>query len=263
MSQLVWNAVGQRLHDIGVDRGVLYIDNVGHPWNGLVSVEESPSGGDAQPFYIDGVKYLNRAAKEEFEATISAFYSPVEFDQCDGINSPVPGLYSSQQRRKPFGLSYRSKIGNDVDGVDHGYKIHIIYNALVAPTSRSYSTINDGIDVPLLSWAISTKPIPIPGMMRSAHLVIDSTTASATALTSIENLLYGSASDPSTLPTPEQIIGILLATPAEFSVTDLGNGLFSISGPETDILDLTGGLYTITHDTVVPINADSADISSA
>lgn len=263
MARLVWNSVGKRLVELGVDQGVLYIDGVGYPWNGLVAVEEAPTGGDARPFYIDGVKYLNLATREEFEATISAFYSPVEFDQCDGIGFPVPGLSATQQRRKSFGLSYRTKIGNDVDGVDYGYKIHIIYNALVAPTNRTYSTISDSVDVPLLSWPISTKPISIPGMMRSAHLVIDSTTASATAMVDIENLLYGSAAETSTLPTPQQIIDILLTTPAEFAVTDLGNGLFSISGSSTDIIDISGGLYTITHDTVVPIDADSADISSA
>lgn len=262
MAQLTWDRVGERFYELGVDRGVLYVDNVGYAWNGLVSIDESPTGGDPQPFYLDGEKYLNLAAREEFEATINAYYSPEQFDQCDGVMSPAKGLFASQQRRKSFGLCYRTKIGNDVDGQDHGYKIHIIYNALVAPSKRNRSTIDDNVEVPVLSWPVTTKPVPVPGMMRSAHFVIDSTEAGPNALATVEDLLYGTSSTNPSLPTVQDLIDIF-ANSEEFVVTDLGNGEWQIDGSVEDISNIGGGLYQITNDTVVPIDADSTEISSA
>lgn len=261
MAQLVWDVVGQRFYEMGVDRGVLYINNVGVPWNGLVTVEEAPSGGEARPYYIDGVKYLNLSAREEFQATISAFYSPVEFDQCDGVGSLALGLTAGQQRRKPFGLSYRTMIGNDLDGTDHGYKIHIIYNALVAPSSKNYSTINENPEVPLASWPITTKPIAIAGMQHSSHLVIDSTKVSRLGMEAIENILYGTSVTAPTLPTPAQIVDAL-ATADEFTVTDLGDHLYRISGTLEQVVEASPGVYQIIHDTAVVLVTDGAEISS-
>lgn len=262
MAQLTWDSVGERFYELGVDRGVLYVDNAGYAWSGLVSIDEAPTGGDAQPFYIDGEKYLNLAAREEFEATINAYFSPEEFDQCDGVQAAAPGLLATQQRRKTFGLSYRSKIGNDVDGQDHGYKIHIVYNALVSPSQRTRSTINDNVDVPVLSWPITTKPVPVPGMMRTAHFVIDSTEAGPTALSTVEDILYGTTSTPASLPTVQDLIDIFSSS-EEFVVTDLGGGEWRIEGSTKAIAFIGTGQYQITHDTVVPIDADSTEISSA
>lgn len=262
MAQLTWDSVGGRYYELGVDRGVLFVNNLGYAWNGLVSVDESPTGGEARPFYIDGEKYLNLAAKEEFEATLNAFYSPVQFDQCDGVLSAAPGLLVHQQRRKPFGLSYRTKIGNDVDGHDHGYKIHIIYNALVAPTQRNRSTVSDDVDIPVLSWPITTKPVPVPGMGRTAHIVIDSTTAGSEALGVLEGILYGTESNAPTLPTIQELIDILALT-EEFIVTDLGDGEWSIEGSLDDVADLGNGIWEITHDTVIEIDEGTFEISSA
>jgi hypothetical protein len=261
VTQLVWDAVGERIHEQGVDRGVLYIDTAGFPWNGLVSVEEAPTGGEARPFYIDGVKYLNLAAKEEFAATISAFYSPVHFDQCEGIGDLVPGFSAGQQRRKPFGLSYRTLLGNDVMGTDYGYKIHLIYNALVAPASRTYETQSDSPEAAPLSWPVTTKPIAINGMAHSAHFVIDSTKVTTQALREIEKALYGSSSTNPYLPTPTQIIEIL-TTADIFKVVDLGGGEFLISGPNESVREASPGIYTINHDTAVVLNADGAVITS-
>jgi hypothetical protein len=262
VAQLTWDQIGERFYESGVDRGVLFVDNSGYAWSGLVSVEEAPSGGDARAFYIDGEKYLNLAAKEEFEATINAYYSPVQFDACDGVLPAAPGLFATQQRRKSFGLSYRTKIGNDVDGQDHGYKIHIVYNALVAPTQRTRSTVSDDVDIPVLSWPITTKPVAVPGMKRTSHFVVDSTEAGPNAMSALEAMLYGSDTNPSTLPTVQQLIDMFTFS-EEFVVEDLTGGEYSISGSIDDIALIGDGLWEITHDTVVPIDADSTEISSA
>jgi hypothetical protein len=261
--QLVWDTIGERYYEMGVDRGVLYVDGSGYSWNGLVSVEETPTGGEARPYYIDGVKYLNLSASEEFEAVISAFYSPVEFDQCDGVKSLAAGLTIGQQRRKSFGLSYRTKIGNDLAGSDHGYKIHIIYNALVAPTSRNYASIGDNPEVPLLAWPITTKPIKMPaGATYSAHVVVDSTKVTTLALNAIEQALYGTAGTNPRLPTPQELMN-MIATSDEFVVTFIETGKYSVSGSSEAVDEASPGVYEISHDTgVIFIDPSTVQISS-
>lgn len=263
MTRLVWNQIGDRKFEMGVDRGVLYIDGVGIPWNGLVSVDESPSGGEARPYYMDGVKYLNRPMKEEFEATINAFVSPYEFDQCDGTAQFVTGVYVTQQRRKPFALTYRTRIGNDLDGVDHGYKIHIIYNALASPTQRSYGTATETVDPTLLSWGITTKPIAFSGMRPSSHIIINTTTAPPAAVELMEDILYGDADHAPRLLTPEEIAS-LFVDPFDFTVTENLDGTYTISGPANSVEMLDANKYKITRDTVVTImgETDVATISS-
>lgn len=264
MARLTWSPVGQRFYEIGVDRGVLYIDNApGVAWSGLVSMEENPSGGEAIPYYLDGVKYLNRSSKEEFEGTLSAFYSPPEFDECDGMAVIHPGLYAAQQRRKPFALSYRSKIGNDLDGSNHAYKIHILFNALASPTQHKYESTGDKSDAGLLAWDISTKPVYIPDVGYTAHLVIDTTTAPAYSVQTLEDMLYGTDEDPAVLPPIEDIIALFEEGAGPLVVTDIGNDQFSISGSglavrESDEADQ----FEITADTVVFIDEDTAEISS-
>lgn len=262
MARLSWDDVSKRFYETGVDRGVLYVGDAGVPWNGLVSVEESPSGGDAKPFYIDGVKYLNRSAREEFEATLSAFFSPVEFDQCEGIGAMSLGLTASQQRKREFGLSYRTRLGNDVQGTEYGYKIHVVYNARVAPTSRTYASLSDSNEVPALSWPITTRPVVVPGLSRSAHIVIDSTLVSRLGLEEIEKALYGTDIDAPYLPTPAELLA-MLSTADEFTVTDLGGGMFRISGRNENIITASPGVYEITHPTAVVLVPDGAEISTA
>jgi hypothetical protein len=209
MARVIWGARGERFYETGTDRGVLYLGtNPGVAWNGLISVKENPSGGGAKPFYIDGFKYLNVAESEEFEASIEAFSSPAEFGICDGTISVRNGLFVTQQTRKPFGLCYRTKLGNDTEGVDHGYKLHLVYNALAAPSSRSNTTLNESIDPTTLNWSISTMPPLLSGYKASAHLVIDSRLTDPAILVQVEEILYGTSVSQASFPTPSEFISI-------------------------------------------------------
>lgn len=261
MARLVWSAVGERFYEGGVDRGVLYIDNAGVPWNGLISVEESPDGGDERAYYLDGMKYLHLTSREEYKATINAFYSPREFDACDGQVSVRQGLFTTQQLRKTFGLSYRSRIGNDINGPSHGYKIHIVYNALATPTPRTYATESSSPSASALKWGISTKPVAIPDAMPSAHLIIDSTLAPSYVLSLLEDILYGNDLNEPRLPPPSEIAA-LFEDDTVFTVTDLGGGAFEIEGSDLAVLALSPGVYQISHDNVVALDAGRAQISS-
>lgn len=209
MTRMLWGDSGNRFFETGVDRGVLYLsDQDGVPWNGLTSVEESPTGGEARPYYQDGVKFLNISGREEFEATIEAFSSPTEFGVCDGTVSIQKGLFVTQQPRRAFGLSYRTMVGNDLDGVEHGYKIHLVYNALAAPSSRANSTMTNSPEATTLSWAITTLPPSFTGYKPTAHLVIDSRTTPKGLLSAIEDILYGSdAADPR-MPLVSELISM-------------------------------------------------------
>jgi len=209
VSRLTWNAYGERFYELGIDRGVLYIAaNPGVAWTGLVSVTERPTGSEPRPYWIDGVKYLNLRSAEEFEATIEAFGAPTEFGPCDGAAVIHTGLVATQQPRVSFGLSYRTKVGNDVEGADHAYKIHIVYNALAAPAQRVNATIAASTDPMKLSWAISTLAPPIVGFRRTAHLVIDSRTSDPAVLAEVEDLLYGTDITNPSLPTPDDLIAL-------------------------------------------------------
>lgn len=223
MSKLVWDNDGERLYETGVDRGVIYPKSAlntyptGVAWNGLTTVSENPSGAEATALWADNTKYLNLISAEQFGATVEAYMYPDEFMECDGSRELAPGLYAGQQNRKAFGFSYRSLIGNDTEGVDHGYKIHIVYNAMAAPSEVSHSTVNDSPEANTLSWTLSTTPInvtddqgnPVPGIKPTSHLVIDSTKTDATKLAALEDILYGSASETARLPLPAEVISTL------------------------------------------------------
>lgn len=209
MPRLSWSATGERFYETGVDRGVLYVgDQAGVAWTGLISVSESPSGGEARPHYLDGVKFLNISVAEEFEATINTFSSPPEFASCDGLSSIKNGLFVTQQPRKSFGLCYRTKLGNDVDGPDHGYKIHIVYNALAAPSQRDNNTLGDSVDPSTSSWQITTLPPSSTGYKPTAHMIVDSRYTVSSVLASVENVLYGSDVNSARLPTQAELITI-------------------------------------------------------
>lgn len=212
MARLSWDSVGKRFYEAGVDRGVLYVDTLpGVAWTGLISVSESPVGGEPKPYYIDGIKYLNISSVEEFAATISAFGSPPEFAQCDGIAAIQNGLFVTQQPRKQFGLSYRTKIGNDVDGPKYGYKIHLVYNALASPSSRDNRSIGQSAEASTFSWSITTLPPEITGYRPTAHLVIDSRYTSSVVLAFVEDILYGTEGVAPRLPDPDELITIFSA----------------------------------------------------
>lgn len=215
MTRLTWGSAGQRFYETGVDRGVLYPNSLeGFAWNGLTSVQETPSGGTAQPFYYDGFKYINLASATEFEATIEAFSAPTEFDAADGVLSIANGLFVTEQPRRPFSFSYRTGVGNDLDGVDHGYKVHVVYNALARPASREHGSISESVDPTKFSWNITTTPPYIPGFRPTAHFVVDSRKTAPDLLDILEEQLYGSAMTDPFLPTPTALIELFrIGTP--------------------------------------------------
>ncbi len=215
MTQLVWDETGKRFYEAGVDHGVLYLPDEtgnyieGHSWNGLTTVTESPSGAESSPQYADNIKYLNLVSAEEFGATIEAFTYPDEFGQCDGSAEPEPGVYLGQQGRRVFGLSYRTRIGNDLAGTDHGYKLHLVYGCLASPSEKAYGTINDSPEAITFSWEVSTTPVPVTGHKPTALLTIDSTKVDPDALADLEEILYGTSTDDPRLPLPDEVIGLV------------------------------------------------------
>ena len=215
---LVWDQTGERLYETGVDRGVLYVfDNgaygAGVAWNGLTNVSEKPSGAEATALYADNIKYLNLISNEEFGATIEAYTYPDEFAQCDGSASIATGVVVGQQKRKTFGFSYRTRVGNDTDGNDFGYKIHLIYGCMAAPTEKGYATVNDSPEAITFSWEITTTPIEVTGYRPTACITIDSTKVNDSAkMTALEAMLYGTTESAPTLPTIAQLLTIFGTT---------------------------------------------------
>lgn len=209
MPRLVWGAFGERFYETGVDRGVFYNSGgSGYAWSGLISVAESPSGGEAKPYYLDGFKYQNISSAEEFEATINAFSHPQEFAQYDGNVHIQNGLMVTQQPRKSFGLSYRTLVGNDLEGADHAYKIHLVYNALTAPSQRTNRSFGSSSEPNAFSWLITTKAPAIVGYKPTAHFVIDTRYTDPTILSTIEDILYGTEAETARLPDVDELIDI-------------------------------------------------------
>lgn len=261
MPKLAWGAAGSRFYEAGIDRGVLYVgDLAGVAWNGLTGVDETSSGGDSKPFYIDGIKYLNVPAAEEFEATITAFTYPDEFAHCDGTFQPRPGMFITQQRRQSFGLSYRTKVGNDVTD-DLGYKIHLVYNALASPTSRSNKTLGESNDPTDFSWSITTRPPAITAYKPMAHVVIDSRSTDPSILSLVEDVLYGTDTDPARIPAFAELIDIF-DTISSLTIVDNGDGTWTATAPFDVIRMLDSTTFAITASTAVFIDDDSYTISS-
>lgn len=219
MAKLVWDDAGERLYETGVDKGVLYPIGVlgtyvtGYAWNGLVSVTESPSGAEATPLYADNIKYLNLISAEEFAATIEAYTYPDEFAECDGSAEPVLGVKFGQQARKVFGLCFRTKLGNDVAGDAYGYKLHLIYGCLAAPSEKGYQTINDSPEAVTFSWEVASTPPAIAADYRpTSSIIIDSTVADEAKLAALEDILYGVDTPTPVvprLPLPDEIITLM------------------------------------------------------
>ena len=221
MAKLVWDKTGERLYETGVDRGVLYVQSNGtYPngvaWNGLTAVTESPSGAEATPLYADNIKYLNLMSAEEFGCTIEAYTYPEEFAECDGSAELATGVTIGQQARKTFGLSYRTKIGNDAAGDKFGYKLHLIYGGLASPSEKAYASINDSPEAITFSWEVSTTPVSVDGHSPTACITIDSTKVEPTKLAALEEILYGkdgegaSGTEPR-LPLPSEIATLFTA----------------------------------------------------
>lgn len=219
MAKLVWDKTGEHLYETGVDHGVLYFPDAsgayknGVAWNGLTSVTESPSGAEATGQYADNIKYLNLISAEEFGATIEAFTYPEEFEAANGNKELVAssGVYIGQQARAVFGFCYRTLIGNDTDGQEHGYKLHLVYGCQVTPSEKNYQTVNDSPEAMTLSWELSTTPVNVTNHKPTALLVIDSTKVDSGKLAKIEAKLYGDESNGAVMPTPDEIAEILSA----------------------------------------------------
>lgn len=215
MAKLVWDETGKRFYETGVKMGVLYVQqaggtyNKGVAWNGLTAVTESPSGAEANPMRADDIKYLNLFSAEEFGATVEAYTYPDEFEQCDGSASISTGVTIGQQERKQFGLCYRTTLGNDVNGNDHGYKLHLIYGAKASPSERAYATINDSPEAITFSWELTTTPVNVSGHKPTANLVINSTKVSSAAMAALEEALYGNTTTEARLPLPDEIVQII------------------------------------------------------
>ena len=219
MSKLIWDKTGERYYETGVKNGVLYIPtegvySKGVAWNGLTAVTESPSGAEATALYADDMKYLSLYSAEEFGATIEAYTYPDEFAQCDGSAELTKGVSIGQQARKTFGLCYRTTIGNDTDGNDYGYKLHMIYGCMASPSEKAYATINDSPEAITFSWEVTTTPVSVAGFKPTASITIDSTKADPTKLAALEDILYGKDGEPGSearLPLPDEIKTLMSA----------------------------------------------------
>ncbi len=217
MSRIVWDETGKKFYETGIDRGVLFpiAANGTYPagvaWNGLVSVTESPSGAEANAIYADNIKYLSLQSAEEFGGTIEAYTYPDEFAVCDGSAEVVAGVMIGQQPRKTFGLAYRTILGNDVENDSYGYKLHLVYGCLAAPSEKTYQTINDSPEANTFSWEISTTPVPVTGFKPTATIVIDSTLVDPADLAAFEDILYGKDAIVARMPLPDEVKTLLTA----------------------------------------------------
>ena len=214
MTALIWDATGEHFYETGVDHGVLYpveegVYGTGVAWNGLTGVTESPSGAEATAQYADNIKYLNLISAEEFSATIEAFTYPDEFDACLGLGELATGVKIGQQTRSSFGMVYRTKIGNDTDGQDHAYKLHLVYGLTASPSEQAYATVNDSPEAITFSWEASSVPVSVTGMSPTSVITIDSRTADPTKLADLEKKLFGDSTGEPTLPMPDEVKTIM------------------------------------------------------
>ena len=246
MPKLVWDEIGAREYETGVDHGVLFpvtggAYGKGVAWSGLSKVTESPSGGESTAVYADNIKYLDMMSNEEFGGTIEAYMYPDEFAKCDGSAEPVDGVFLEQQNRRSFGFAYRTLIGNDTDGTDYGYKLHLVYGAKANPSSKDRSTVNDSPEATALSWEFKTTPVNVSAINPDtgkpykavSHLVIKSTRANAAKLAVLEEILYGSDSADARLPLPDEVIALFDESGNPLSA--LGIDVISI-GNDVDLL---------------------------
>lgn len=266
MARLSWVGTGEKFFEAGIDQGVLYVDGFdGVPWIGLIKVSENPNGGDARETYLDGIKIVNRSRPEDFKATIDAYTYPTEFQECEGSQEMAHGLRVTQQGRKMFGMSYRTKIGNDTDGLQHAYQIHLIYNALAAPSQKDYESLSDSIDPLAFSWEIVTRPErftdPFFGTKYAAHLVLDSRVVYPWALAAVEDVLYGTDDTPARLPSPQELLDLFVDN-ALVQVVDNGDGTFTVTGPDNIVDDSDPDTFSLTWPSVVQLDDDNVQISS-
>ena len=260
MSAIKWDAPGERRYETGVDHGVLYVPENGVytggvPWNGLVTVTESPTGAEASPQYADNIVYLNLTSAERFGATIEAFTYPDKFEECDGTATLVPGVAVGQQRRKSFGLAYRTLLGDDLVATDLGYKLHLIYGASAAPTEKARATVNESPEALTFSWELTTIAVEVPGHRPSAHLTIDSTQVDPAKLKDLETILYGSEGVDPRMPLPEEVAQIMETTLVEVKPTKPTQVANNVTIPT-----VAGVVYRIEGEIVTGVVAITDDV---
>jgi hypothetical protein len=266
MVALTWDTSGNRTYETGVDHGVLYVPNgsgayvAGYAWNGLVSVTEQPSGAESSAQYADNIKYLNLVSAEEFKATIEAFTYPKEFEPFDGLGVPQAGIAIAQQSRGVFGLSYRTRMGNDLSGTSAGYKLHLLYGAQASPSEKAYTTVNDSPEAITFSWEVATTPVVVTGYTPSSLITIDSTKVNSAALATLESFLYGTSGTDPSLPSPDAVLALFAGTITEVTPTapTYVNGTHTLTIPSVtgvtyrvNGITITSGDHVITADTVV------------
>ena len=246
MTKLEWDKTGERFYSTGVSHGVLYIPNSqgrylnGYPWNGLVSVTDTPSGAESNRQYADNIVYANIKSTEEVGGTIEAFQSPREFDQCDGTRELAPGIRIGQQTRRSFGFSWQSLVGNDTEGTDYGFDIHLVYGADANPSEKQYQTVNDSPEAATLSWEYTTTPVAVPGFKPAAKLTIRSTDLTEAQLQTLTDILYGTAGSDPRLPLPAELAAITSG-----SVVTISPARPTQAGNVITIPAVTGAVYSI------------------
>jgi hypothetical protein len=262
MARLIWDSIGSRFYELGLDRGVLYVSGEdGVAWSGLISVTESPSGGESTAVYYEGSKYANVETNSNFEASLEAFTYPDVFGKCDGSIEVQSGLYATAQKRTQFGLAYRTIIGNDLLGITSNYKIHLVYNAKVIPTDRKVSTITETTTPDLFAWQITTTPEQVPGKRPTAHFVIDTRNTPESLITELEDVLYGTSSYAPALPTVLELLD-MFESHAVLKVYDNGDGTFTVDGPDSAITMLNPTTFQITWPSAIYLDPDTYTISS-
>lgn len=262
MARIDWHLADDRIYENGVDRCVFYVDDdPGVVWPGITNFVEQPKGGEARPYYIDGVKYINFASREEFEATISAFLSPPEFDVCDGTATIESFMRLGQQRRKSFGLTYRTMVGSELSGLSHGYKIHLVYGATASPTTRKHETLKEAFEPEPLSWKLTTKAVPFPGLRPTSHIIIDTTKVPIWITEQLKNIIYGTETTPPRLPFPQEILDLFEVLNG-LVVVDHEDGTFSVIGPDEAVVDNGNGTWSVTWPSAESLTVARFRISS-
>lgn len=262
MTRISWSRPGGRTFEAGVDRGVLYVaDEPGVPWLGLTGISEVPNEEESVPRHQNAVKFYEPNTNDDFRATISAYTYPREFQRCDGTANLGGGLYVDRQNRDRFHMSYRTLIGNDVDGEDHAYKIHLIYNALATPTPKNFMSLSGAVSPNIFTWSISTIPIEVPGTVPSAHFVLDSREVNRFALETFEGILYGTPTSAPRMPTIEEIMD-LIGEWVTLTITDHGDGTFTAEGPDEVVAMVTDTEFFIDWPSAVYLDDDSYTVST-
>lgn len=250
MTALTWDGTGKRLFQTGVDKGVLYIPtngvyDQGYAWNGLTTITESPEGAEATQLYADNIVYLNLLSIEKFKGKIEAYTYPDEFAQCDGSAELATGVWVGQQPRHTFGLSYRTKLGNDVDGQEHGYLLHLVYGLLASPSEKAHATVNDSPEAITFSWDVTSTPVDVAGKKPTATITIDSTKVDPAQLATLENFLYGTVGSDPSLPLPAAVAAIFTST---LTVVTPTAPTYNSSTDVVTIPSITGVIYYTDED---------------